>query len=74
METLPPVTSTPQQEAIILDSSSQWDTSTINEIQFQICLKHQEEAKAFCTICNSLLCVFCMLNEDEDEDAKKPDH
>jgi DNA-binding ferritin-like protein (Dps family) len=74
METLPSVTSTPQQEAIILDSSSQWDTSTINEIQFQICLKHQEEAKAFCTICNSLLCVFCMLNEDEDEDAKKPDH
>jgi hypothetical protein len=68
METLPQVTTTPQ-EAIILDSSSQWDTSTINEIQFQICLKHQEEAKAFCTVCNSLLCVFCMLNEDEDEDG-----
>ena len=59
-----------------METSSNWDTSTINEIQFQICQKHQEEAKAFCTICNSLLCVFCMINEDEDEDGQpiKPDH
>ena len=56
------------EEALqIVETSSNWDTSTIQEIQFQICQRHQEEAKAFCTICNSLLCVFCMINEDEDE-------
>lgn len=69
---------------VILDSASNWDTSTIQDIQFQICTRHQEEAKAFCTLCNSLLCVFCMLNEDDGDDEvegegnggqqKKSDH
>jgi hypothetical protein len=44
-----------------------------------ICQRHQEEAKAFCTICSTLLCVFCMINEDpdngEEEEKKVPlDH
>lgn len=37
-----------------------------------ICLRHQEDAKAFCTICNSLLCVFCMINEDPDDGGVAP--
>ena len=53
--------------ALLIDTNSNWDTSTIQEIQFQICQRHQEEAKAFCTICNMLLCVFCMINEDPDD-------
>jgi len=43
--------------------------SMISDIQFQICQKHKEEAKAFCTTCNCLLCVFCMIKDDDsDED------
>ncbi|CDW91582.1 UNKNOWN [Stylonychia lemnae] len=37
-----------------------------------MCQKHQEDAKAFCTICNSLLCVFCLIKDDNEEEA--PDH
>ena len=55
------------QSALLIDTNSNWDTSTIQDIQFQICQRHQEEAKAFCTICNSLLCVFCMINEEPEE-------
>jgi NADH:ubiquinone oxidoreductase subunit F (NADH-binding) len=58
--------------ALLIDSNSNWDTSTIQEIQFQICTRHQEEAKAFCTICNSLLCVFCMINEEPEEGSDLP--
>ena len=56
-----------EETASIIDNTSNWDASTIQEISFQICQKHQEEAKAFCTICNSLLCVFCMIKEDNEE-------
>ena len=55
------------QSVLLIDTNSNWDTSTIQEIQFQICQRHQEEAKAFCLIYNSLLCVFCMINEDPDD-------
>lgn len=63
-------------EDSLIEGSANWDTSTIGEIQFQICQRHQEEAKAFCTICNSLLCVFCMINEEPEEGqlAQAPDH
>ncbi len=53
-----------EDTASIIDN---WDTSTISEIQFQMCTKHQEDAKAFCTTCNSLLCVFCMIKDESDE-------
>ena len=56
-----------EETASIIENVSNWDTSTISEIQFQICQKHQEDAKAFCTTCNSLLCVFCMIKDDTDD-------
>lgn len=61
-----------EDTASIIDNASNWDTSTIQDIQFQMCQKHQEDAKAFCTICNSLLCVFCMIRDDNEDD--QPDH
>lgn len=56
-----------EEAALIIENNSNWDTSTISEIQFQICTKHQEEAKAFCKTCNSLLCVFCMIPDEADD-------